>query len=132
MRGSTLSRSTAPTQKPPCRSRRRRTCQASRRSRAHQRAARLAAALGDPGHHGGGGLHVQLAGGVVVEEHQGLGALGQQVVDAHGHQVDAHRVVNAGLDGHLQLGAHPVGGGDQQGIVVAGGLEVEERAETAQ
>ena len=79
-----------------------------------------------------GGLHVQLAGGVVVEEHQRLGALGQQVVDAHGHQVDADRVVEAGLDGDLQLGADAVGGGDQQRVVVAGRLQVEQRAEAAQ
>ena len=76
--------------------------------------------------------HVQLAGGVVVQEHQRLGALGQQVVDAHGHQIDADGVVMAALDGDLQLGADAVGGGDDQRIGVAGGLEVEEGAEAAQ
>ena len=41
-------------------------------------------------------------------------------------------VVQAGLDGDLQLGADAVGGGDEQRIVVAGGLQVEQGAEAAQ
>ena len=90
------------------------------------------AALGYAGDDAGGDLHVELAGGVVVEEQQGLGALGQQVVDAHGDEVDPHGVVQAGLDGHLELGADAVGGRDDQGVVVAGGLEVEQGAETAE
>ena len=52
---------------------------------ADQGRASLLAALGDAGDHAGGLLDVQLAGGEVVEEQQRLGALGQQVVDAHGH-----------------------------------------------
>jgi hypothetical protein len=40
--------------------------------------------------------------------------------------------VHAGVDGDPQLGADAVGRGDQQRILVAGGLEVEQRAETAQ
>ncbi len=92
---------------------------------AHQGRTGLAAAFGDAGHHAGGGVHVQLAGGVVVQEQQRLCALGQQVVDAHGHQVDADGVGQARLDGDLQLGADAIGGGDQQRIIVAGGLQVE-------
>jgi hypothetical protein len=38
----------------------------------------------------------------------------------------------AGLDRDLQLGADAVGGGDQQGVAIAGGLEVEEGAEATQ
>ena len=40
--------------------------------------------------------------------------------------------MQAGLDGDLELGADAVGGRDDQGVVVAGGLEVEQGAETAQ
>jgi hypothetical protein len=36
------------------------------------------------------------------------------------------------LDGDFQLGADPVGGGDQQGILVARGARIDERAEAAQ
>ena len=41
----------------------------------------------------GADFGVELAGGEVVEEEQRLGALHHQVVDAHGDQVDADRVV---------------------------------------
>ena len=92
----------------------------------------LPAAFGDAGDHPRRLIHVQLAAGEIVQEQQRLGALGQQIVDAHGHQVDPDGVVQAGLGRHLQLGADAVGGGDEQGIVVAGRLEVEERAEAAQ
>ncbi len=40
-----------------------------------------------------GDIDVQLAGGVVVEKEQRLGALHHDVVGAHGDQVDADRVV---------------------------------------
>ncbi len=41
-------------------------------------------------------------------------------------------VMAAGFDGDLQLGAHAVGGGDQQRVGVAGRLQVEQRPEAAQ
>ena len=74
---------------------------------------------------------IELAGGEIVEEEQRLGALHDEVVDAHGDEVDADRVVVAGLDGDLQLGADAVIGGDQHRIGEAGGLEVEQAAEAA-
>ena len=45
----------------------------------------------------------------VVEEEQRVGALDGDVVDAHGHEVDADRVEPAGRLGHLQLRADTVG-----------------------
>ena len=103
------------------RSRRRHTCPASRRSRRRPARSRPAgsprrcrrspsAACAD----------VEPAGREIVEEEQRLGALHDQVVDAHRHQVDADRVVQAGLDGELQLGADAVGGGDQDRVGEAG------------
>ncbi len=76
---------------------------------AHERAARLTAALGDarddrldlPG--------FVVSHGHVVEELQRLGALRQHVVDAHGHGVDADRVVLVHLERQLELRAHAVG-----------------------
>ena len=59
---------------------------------------------------------IELAGGEIVEEEQRLGALHDEVVDAHGDEIDADRVVDAGLDGDLELGADAVVGGDQDGI----------------
>ena len=99
---------------------------------AHQRAAGLAAAFGNARDDGAAGIHVQLAGGEIIEEQQRLGALDDQIVDAHGDQIDADRVVLAGGDGDFQLGADPVGGGDQDGIAETRGLQIEQRAEAAE
>ena len=98
---------------------------------ADQRAAGLPAALGDAADDRRALVGVELAGGEIVEEEQRLGALHDEVVDAHGDEVDADRVVLAGLDGDLQLGADAVIGGDQHRIGEAGGLEVEQAAEAA-
>ncbi len=86
---------------------------------AHQGTAGLLATFTDAGDHGGGGVHIQLAGGVVVEEEQGLGTLHDEIVDAHGHQIDAHGVVFFQIDGQAQLGAHPISAGDQHRLLVA-------------
>ena len=75
---------------------------------------------------------VEPAGGEVVEEEQRLGALADQVVDAHRHEVDADGVEPAGVDREPELGADPVGRGDEDRVGVARGLEVEERAEAAE
>src|SRR3546814_14441728 len=61
-------------------------------------AAGLAAAGGDAGDHVAGNRHLQLAGGVVVEEHHRRRTLDHQVVDAHRHEIDADAVVPAGVD----------------------------------
>ena len=58
---------------------------------ADQRAAGLAAALVHARHDGGHLVGVDLAGGDVVEHEERLGAHADQVVDAHGDQVDADR-----------------------------------------
>ena len=97
---------------------------------ADQRRAGLHAALDDPAHHGLGDGHLELAGGVVVEEEQRLGALDDHVVGAHGHQIDADRVVAAGVDREPQLGADAVGAGDEHRAAVAG-RQLDQGAETA-
>ena len=86
---------------------------------AYQGTAGLLAASTDAGDHGRSGVDVQFASGIVVEEEEGLGALHDQVIDAHGHQIDAHGVVLLQVDGKAQLGAHPVGAGDQHRLLVA-------------
>ena len=78
------------------------------------------------------GRHVELAAGEVVEEEQRLGALREQVVDAHGDEIDADGGVPAGLDGDLELGADAVVGGNQDRVREAGRLEIEQRAEAAE
>ncbi len=59
-------------------------------------------------------IGIELAGGEIVEEEQRLGALHDEIVDAHRHEVDADAVMDAGVDGDLELGADAIIGGDQQ------------------
>ena len=99
---------------------------------ADQRAAGLAAALGDRRDDRGGDGVVELSGRVIIEEEQRLGALDDEVVGAHRDEIDADAVVTAGVDRQLELGPDAVIGGDQQGIGVARRLEVEEAAESAE
>ena len=103
-----------------------------RRLAADQRRAGLPAALGDAGDDGARHREIELAGGEIIEEEQRLGALHDQVVDAHGDEVDADGLVPPGLDGDLDLGADAVVGGDQHRVAKAGRLQVEQRAEAAE
>ena len=93
---------------------------------ADQRAAGLAAAFGDAADDRRALVRIELAGREIVEEEQRLGALHDDVVDAHGDEIDADRVVLAGIDGDLELGADAVIGGHQHRIGKARSLEVEQ------
>jgi hypothetical protein len=84
---------------------------------AQQRAAGLPAAVGDAAHHGLALVHVQLARGEVVEEEERPRTHGEHVVHAHGHEVDAHRVVAVERERQLELGAHAVRTGHQDGVL---------------
>src|SRR5690606_32921089 len=95
---------------------------------ADQRATGNPAALGNAVDDGGALLDVELAGGKIVEEEQGLGALYDDVVDAHRHQVLPDSAVIAGVDGNLELGADAVIGGNQHRIGEAGGPEIKQAA----
>ena len=99
---------------------------------ADQRGAGHAAALRDPLDDARRRLHVERGGGEIVEEEERLGALHDEVVDAHRDEVDADRAVLAAIDGDLQLGADAVGRGDQDRVAEAGRLQVEERPEAAE
>ena len=98
---------------------------------AHQRGAGQHAAFGDAADHRLGDLDAQLAGGVVVEEEQRLGARDDDVVGAHGDQVDADLVVPAGVDGQAQLGADAVGARHQHRPAIAIERHFHQRAEAA-
>jgi hypothetical protein len=98
---------------------------------ANQRAAGLLAAGGDAFDHVGGLRHVQLAAGKIIQEEQRLGALHQNVVDAHRHQVDADGVVTVPVEGQLELGAHAIGAGHQHRFFVFLG-DFHQRAKAAQ
>ena len=98
---------------------------------ADQSTACLPARGGDARDHHRPDLRIELAAGKIVEEEQRLGPLHHQVVHRHRHEVDADRVVTRGLDCDLDLGADAIGRRDQNGIGVAGGLEIEQAAEAA-
>ncbi len=98
---------------------------------ADQRTAGFPAAFGDAGHDGSRRLRIELAAGEIVQEEKRLGALHDEIIDRHRHQVDADAVMQAGLDRDLELGADAIGGRDQHRIGKAGGLEVEQAAEPA-
>jgi hypothetical protein len=91
----------------------------------------LQAALGDAGDDCRALFRVELAGGEVVEKEQRLRALDDEVVDAHGDEIDADGIVDAGFDRDLQLGPHAVIGGDQHRIGKARRLQVEQAAKAA-
>ena len=86
---------------------------------ANQRAARELTASGNAAHDGCSRVHVQFAASEIVQEKQGLGALHQHVVHAHGHQVNAHGVMHLPLKSQAQLGAYAVGAADQHRFFVA-------------
>ena len=98
---------------------------------ANQGAAGLFAALGDAFNHIGGARHIELAAGEIVEEKQRLCALHEDVVHAHGHQVDAHGVVNIPFKRQFQLGAYAVGAAYQHGVLILF-ADFHQRAEAAQ
>jgi hypothetical protein len=88
--------------------------------------------LGDAGDHGFSHREIETAAGEVVEEEQRLGALHDEIVDAHGDEIDADGVVPAGGDRQLELGADAVRRGDEKGIAIAGGLRIEDGPEAAE
>ena len=97
---------------------------------ADQCAAGELAALGDALDDLRGHFLVELAGGVVVEEEQRLGARHQHVVDAHADQVLAQALYAAAVDAQAQLGADAVGTRHQHRLLVLL-RQTDQRAETA-
>ncbi len=96
---------------------------------ADESAACLAAPLGNAADQLLDLRRVELADRDVVEEEQGLGALTHEVVDAHGDEIDPDGVETTGRTSDHGLGSHAVGGGHQNRLPVAGGIEPEQTAE---
>ena len=74
---------------------------------------------------------IVLAAGDVVKEEQRFGTLSGDVVDAHGHAIDADGVVLICHLGDHELGAHAVGTGDENRLFVSKGSQVKKAAEAA-
>ncbi len=79
---------------------------------------------------GGRDIDVKTLANVIVEEEERLGALHQDVVDAHRHQIDADGVVLVHGKRELELGADAVGARDQHRLAVTLG-KLDERTEAA-
>ena len=97
---------------------------------ADQGAAGLLAAFGDAADDVGGDGLVQFAAGEVIEEEERFGALHEDVVHAHRHQIDADGAVPAEHEGELELGAYAIGSGHQDRLLVLRGDRAQ-RAEAA-
>jgi histidyl-tRNA synthetase len=63
-------------------------------------------------------FRVQMGTGQIIEEKEGLCSNDHDVIDTHGDQVDAHRVVAVHHEGDLQLRPDPVGRRHQDGFFV--------------
>ncbi|KJJ17200.1 hypothetical protein HMPREF3156_01300 [Neisseria sp. HMSC06F02] len=85
---------------------------------ADEGAAGFFAALGDAFNHVGSAGDVEFAAGEIVEKEQRFCALNQNIVDAHGDEVDADGVVFVPIEGEFELGAYAVGAADEDGIFV--------------
>ena len=79
---------------------------------AYQRTSALAAAFCNTTNNLGDCLGFKLAHSNVIQEKQRLGAHGNNVVDAHGNQVLAHRVVAIKKLSNSKLSANAVGATD--------------------
>src|SRR5512134_981868 len=75
---------------------------------ADQRATGLLAAGCDSPDHLGRHADVESLADEVVEKEKRLGTLDEDVVDAHGDEIDSDGVVLAEREGELELGAHAV------------------------
>ena len=54
---------------------------------------RLTASSGDASDDADGVVRAELATGVIIEEEERFGAVTKDVIGAHGHQVDANRLI---------------------------------------
>ena len=83
-----------------------------------ERAAGELAARGDAFHDLRGDAHIEALANVVVEEEKRLGALDDDVIGAHRHQIDADGVVPVEGDRNLQLRADAIGAGHQHRLAI--------------
>ena len=99
---------------------------------ANQSTAGLDAALGDAANNLYRFLRREFARRQIVEEEEGLGALNNDIVDAHRHQIDADRIVLVHHEGDLELGADTIGRRDQSRLLVLSSVQREETAKAAE
>lgn len=99
---------------------------------AQERGPSLDAAIANAGDEVFEECRVILAEGNVVEEEQGFSTEAETVIDAHRDEVDTHRVVNAGMNGDFDLGAHTIGAGNEHRVFeLAAGVKTKQPGKSA-
>ena len=88
------------------------------------------AASGDATHNCHSGFHFKFAAGKVIKEEERFGTLNQDIVHAHGHKVNAHRVMHVPFKRQFELGADAIRATDEHWLAVALG-NLEKCAKTA-
>ena len=91
----------------------------------------MLAARGDSVNDRGRDFDVELATGKIIEKKQRLGTLDEYVVDAHGHEVDADRIVSAELSRKHQFRADAIRTRYEHGLTVLPWRQRKQAAESA-
>ena len=98
---------------------------------ADQGASGLDAALRNAGDDLGYFFRIVFSHGDIVQEKQRLSPDADYVVDAHGHAVDTDGIMLIQQKGNFQLCPHAVGAGNQNRLLHAGKIRLEQAAEAA-
>ena len=110
----------------------------NRRLAADQRTLRIHAAVADALDQLADQGRIVLGQGDVVEKEQRFAAGAQAIVNGHGHEIDANRVVLVHQPGDLELGTDAVGAGNEHGPAIVLGeqpavvVEAEETGKAAE
>ncbi|MEI9931949.1 MAG: hypothetical protein WDM89_15780 [Rhizomicrobium sp.] len=99
---------------------------------ADQRTAAFLARVRDAFDHDRGRIDVEFPGRVIVEEEERFRALHHDVIHAHRDKILADAMKQPRFDGDLELGADAVGRSNDNGILEACGLQIEQAAEAAE
>ena len=98
---------------------------------AHQGAARLYAAFRYAGNNLRYFFRIIFSHRHIVQKDQRLGPGTDNIIDAHGHTVNAYRVMLIQKKSQFQLGSHTVGTGNQHRFFHAGQIQFKQPAESA-
>ena len=96
-----------------------------RRFAADQRTTRFTATRSDAAHHRCGDINIELTANKIIQEKKRLRALSQDIVHAHGDEIDADGIVNPRHRGNFKLRANAIGGRDQDGMTITQAFEIE-------
>ena len=90
-----------------------------RRFSPHKGTSRFPASLGNSLQNLPAGIRIQFSTGKVIQKKEGPGPLDNNVVHAHGHEVNSYRLVTTHPDSNLEFCANSIRGGNQNGMLHA-------------